>query len=85
MKKTALKGKLEKSTIFENKIVTELWTVEDVANHLKVSTKTIYNWVYQRKLSPIKLGNKVLRFKEKDIRQWVTSKQKGVNHGNYKD
>ena len=61
------------SQLFEN-----LWTVTDTADFLKVSEKTIYDWVYKREIPFIKL-RRLLRFRPSEIAKWLHS---GGHNGN---
>lgn len=59
--------------LFEN-----LWTVTDTAEYLKVSEKTIYDWVYKRQI-PFHKCNRLLRFRPSEIAKWFS---KGGHYGN---
>lgn len=47
-----------------------LMDMEGVARYLKVSVRTIYDWVYLEKIPVIKLG-RLNRFKKETIDHWV--------------
>lgn len=57
--------KAEKNLFFQN-----LWTVTDVANFLKVSEKTVYDWVHKRQIPFVKV-RRLLRFKPEEIAKWL--------------
>lgn len=59
--------------IFEN-----LWTVTETAGHLKVSPKTIYDWVHKRQIPFVKV-NRLVRFRLSEIEKWLL---KGGHYGN---
>jgi len=48
----------------------QVMTIQDVAEHLKVGTKTIYSLVQRGRLPGFKVGGQ-WRFRRKDIEQWV--------------
>jgi excisionase family DNA binding protein len=50
-----------------------LMTITDVAELLRVSPKTIYNWAYRDTIPRIKLGRGLLRFRRTDILRWIES------------
>lgn len=66
---------LSAQSFFENE---GLWTIEDLSRFLKLPIKTLYSWVSQKRLPCIKLGNR-LRFRQKEIEKWLSSK-KGGHH-----
>ena len=49
----------------------KLLTIADVAEMLRVSPKTIYNWAYRNLIPRIKLGRGLLRFRRADILLWI--------------
>jgi len=53
----------------------KFWTVEELSEHLKVSVKTIYDWVHKRTI-PYQKINRLLRFRPSEIEKWL-SKQGG--------
>jgi excisionase family DNA binding protein len=59
-----------KSVVFENQLNRSLWTVNDVAEFLDVSPRTIRDWVYRRMIPFRKAGN-ALRFSPAEIEQWT--------------
>jgi excisionase family DNA binding protein len=50
-----------------------LWTVQDVADFLKLAPKTIRNKVSANEIPSLKIGGS-LRFRPEDIREWVILK-----------
>ena len=55
--------------LFEN-----LVSVETVAEGLRISPKTIHNWVYLRKIPYVKCGQKVM-FRPKSLKAWLNRKE----------
>jgi excisionase family DNA binding protein len=56
----------------------EYWTIEEVAEKLKVSTRTVYRWIGSGDLAIIKLtpgerGN--VRISEQDLREFLESRR----------
>lgn len=56
----------------------EYWTIDEVAEKLKVSTRTVYRWVESGDLPIIKLtpgerGN--VRISEQDLREFVDARR----------
>ena len=49
-----------------------LLTIDDVAQKLNLSKRTIYKYVYEGTLPAIKLGNK-WQFREQDIEDFIAS------------
>jgi len=45
-------------------------TVEELAKNLKVSKKTLYNWIWLRKIPYFKVNGKIL-FDKNEIENWV--------------
>ena len=54
----------------------EQWlTVKEIAEHLKVSKESIYNWVGEGSIPAHKVG-RVWRFKASEVDTWVVKKSK---------
>jgi PTS system nitrogen regulatory IIA component len=51
-------------------VVTELMTIDDLAAYLKVSRRTIYEWLKQSKIPALKLVGQ-WRFKKDKIDEWM--------------
>jgi excisionase family DNA binding protein len=51
-----------------------LLTVQEVAEKLKISETTVYQWKAQGILPAVQLSRKALRFREKDINAFIDSK-----------
>jgi excisionase family DNA binding protein len=62
------------------RVASVLWTVDDVAQFLRVSARTVQDWVYRKKI-PFRKAGKALRFAPQEIEQWTLAHQKGVIHG----
>lgn len=48
-----------------------LLTVEQLAEMLNISPKTVRNWVYRREISFVKLNNRLIRFRRPDIEKFL--------------
>jgi excisionase family DNA binding protein len=57
------------STAYEEKIP-ELMTHDEASVFLGISTKTLYNWVSERKIAVTKVG-KINKFRKKDLDSWL--------------
>ena len=55
----------------------ELMTVEEVANYLRVTERTIYRMLKRGKLPAIKVGNR-WRFDKKSIDEWMHKSTVGI-------
>jgi excisionase family DNA binding protein len=49
-----------------------LITVKEAARFLAVSTSTLYGWVWQRRISFVKVG-RALRFEKRDLEKFIQS------------
>ncbi|PJW20312.1 excisionase [Geobacillus thermodenitrificans] len=49
----------------------KLYSVEDIAERLNVSSRTIYNWINQGKLKVLRLGGSTLRIAESELNNFV--------------
>lgn len=49
-------------------------TVPQLAEYLQISKRTIFSWIYQRKIPYSKIGRRVV-FKREDIEQWCEGKK----------
>jgi excisionase family DNA binding protein len=73
-----IEHKPPQSSFFE-----KYWKVTDLADHLKVSPYTIYDWVHRRVIPFHKLRGSLLRFKPSEIEKWLS--QEGGQNGNKQD
>lgn len=53
--------------------MSQLLTIKEVAEVLKVSHRTISDWVYKRKIPYIKVG-RVVRFDQQKIENWINNR-----------
>jgi PTS system nitrogen regulatory IIA component len=53
----------------------EIMTLPEVAKHLGVSERTIYDWAQKGKIPAAKLGN-AWRFKRSEINRWKETRKK---------
>ena len=51
----------------------EIMTIEEVAEYLRVSERTVYDWAQKGDLPGGKLGT-TWRFKRSDVENWVNSR-----------
>ncbi|MCM8783092.1 MAG: helix-turn-helix domain-containing protein [Candidatus Omnitrophica bacterium] len=51
-----------------------LMNIEELADYLRLRKQTIYNWLYQNKISGFKVGG-VWRFDKKEIDAWLKSRR----------
>jgi excisionase family DNA binding protein len=64
------------------KMQSRLFTVQEAARYLAVSASTLYGWVWQRRISFVKVG-RALRFDVRDLERFIdenreaASRQKG--------
>lgn len=54
-----------------------LLTMEDAANILKVTRSTIYRYINQGMLQPVKMGGRTM-FKQKDLEAFIESLPQGT-------
>jgi excisionase family DNA binding protein len=52
----------------------QILTLDELSEYIKISRFTIYDWVYRKKIPYIKLG-KNLRFRRELIDDWIDAKQ----------
>lgn len=52
----------------------KLLSVDELAEILGVTKATIYSWTSQNKIPHIKLSKRLLKFREKDIMDWIAAK-----------
>ncbi|MBU0683514.1 MAG: helix-turn-helix domain-containing protein [Candidatus Omnitrophica bacterium] len=50
-----------------------LLSIQELSEHLKVSTNTIYSWVSQKRIPHIKVG-RLVRFEKGKINEWLESR-----------
>jgi excisionase family DNA binding protein len=69
--------------IDENKPLEKLLTIDELARHLNVKKKSIYNWVSQKSIPYYKLGSRLLRFKLSEIEVWKRPSKLQVSDTRY--
>ena len=52
----------------------KLLNIDELAKMLGVTRSAIYVWAYQKKIPHIKLTRNLLKFREKDILDWLSQK-----------
>lgn len=68
---SASKKELQNTRVSNPMFFENFWTVEDLAEHLKVSEKTVYDWVHKREVPFVKV-RRLLRFKPSEIDRWLS-------------
>jgi excisionase family DNA binding protein len=58
----------------------KLLSVDEVAEMLGVTKATIYSWTYRNKIPHIKLSKRLLKFRERDIIDWIAEKAVSADH-----
>ena len=56
----------------------EILTIEEIANYLRVSERTVYDWAQKGEIPCGKIGT-VWRFKRSEIEKWINSKLTNSN------
>lgn len=51
-----------------------LMNIDELANYLRLRKQTIYNWLYQKKISGFKVGG-VWRFDKREVDAWLRSRR----------
>jgi len=51
-----------------------LMNIEELADYLRLRKQTIYNWLYQKKISGFKVGG-VWRFDKREIDAWLRTRR----------
>ncbi len=51
-----------------------LMNIDELAHYLRLGKQTIYNWLYQKKISGFKVGG-VWRFDKKEVDAWLRSRR----------
>lgn len=60
--------------LFEN--LSTLLTVDQLAQWLGISPKTIYGWTYRGLIPFERIGPKMVRFRREEIDRWLASNRK---------
>ena len=51
-----------------------LMNIDELASYLRLRKQTIYNWLYQKKISGFKVGG-VWRFDKREVDAWLRSRR----------
>jgi len=71
-----------KNQFIENSGKTQTYlTVQELADQIRVSPKTLYGWVSRGKIPYMKFGQRVLRFNKEKIDRWILQNQKENSYG----
>ena len=57
----------------------KLLTIDELTSVLSVKKSTIYQWIHLRLIPYMKVG-RFVRFREKDIQRWLTSREVKPTH-----
>jgi excisionase family DNA binding protein len=57
----------------------KLLDIGELSEILGVTKATIYSWTSQNKIPHIKLSKRLLKFREKEIIDWITAKSVTIN------
>lgn len=57
--------------------MSNLLRAEEVARRCDVATSTVYQWAALGEIPSIRLGEKVVRFREDDIDKWLEHRSRG--------
>jgi excisionase family DNA binding protein len=52
----------------------KLLDIVELSEILGVTKATIYSWTSQNKIPHVKLGNRILKFREDEIREWIAQR-----------
>ncbi len=52
----------------------KLLNIDEVAEILGVTKATIYSWTSQNKIPHVKLTKRLLKFREREIMEWISQK-----------
>jgi DNA-binding transcriptional MerR regulator len=61
-----------------DKKIAPLWTVQDVAEYLRVPVQTLYSWRTQGCGPPARRVGKYLRYDPEDVVRWWNERPRGV-------
>jgi len=62
---------LEGVTMGQTSTVAPLWTVQDVADYLRIPVQTLYCWRAQGYGPPARRVGKYLRYRPEDVTDWL--------------
>lgn len=49
----------------------QLIDVNELAEYLKITVETLYNWISQKKIPYVKVGSRLVRFDLEKIDEWL--------------
>ncbi len=67
--------------IFRALIDHKVLTAKEVADHLRVSTKTIYRWTKSGELHPLPYPGRIVVFLEREVEAFILRQKKGGSNG----
>ena len=62
----------------EQRVIAPLWTVNDVAEFLRVPVQTLYSWRTAGSGPPARRVGKYLRYRPNDVMRWLDSLDSGA-------
>ena len=63
-------------------VISNLMTVDQVAEYCQMSPSTVYHWICEGKLRSVKLGNAV-RVRRQDLERYVVQRLRGRGKGEF--
>jgi excisionase family DNA binding protein len=63
----------------------EIYTVQDVARQMKVSERTVRNWIEKEGLPAFPIGKRGYRIAKADLTLWVEARKQTKKPGNKED
>jgi excisionase family DNA binding protein len=63
----------ENNSVRESTPLMKLWTVDEAAAFLNISSGTLYHWVSEMRVPCMHLGKRCLRFDPQQMKQWAAS------------
>jgi excisionase family DNA binding protein len=59
-------------------LIAPLWTVQEVADYLRVPVQTLYSWRARRAGPPARRVGKYLRYRPDDVTRWLDTLDGGA-------
>ena len=69
----------KKSSVVQISETEPLWTVDDVADYLRLNPETVRVMARRGELPSIKVGRRVWRFKISEIKDWLKSQHEALD------
>jgi excisionase family DNA binding protein len=52
-----------------------LFRVSEIADQLRVTPAAVYHWIKAGKIAPVRIGSKVVRVSEEELKNFLTREQ----------